>query len=122
MEKRVKNKKTKNSNYLEFLPIIKENLKWESDDSGIVTIYIENKGIFKWLTQKLLGKPKVSQIHLEAYGSFIWQKIDGKRRVLEIADLAENEFGEEIHPLYERISSYFNMLENADLILLKRAD
>ncbi len=116
----MKNKKRKNENYLEFLPIIKENLKWDTDDSGIVTIYIENKGIFKWITQKLLGKPKVSQIHLEVYGSFIWQHIDGKRRIMEIADLAEKEFGEKIHPLYERISSYFNMLERADLILLKK--
>ncbi|MCM1245325.1 MAG: PqqD family protein [Roseburia sp.] len=115
-------KKKKDENYLEFLPIKKENLKWDTDDSGIVTIYIENKGIFKWITQKLLGKPKISQIHLEIYGSFIWQQIDGKRRIMEIADLAENEFGEKIHPLYERISSYFNMLERADLISMEKND
>lgn len=116
----MKNKKKKCENYVEFLPIIKENLKWDSDDSGIVTIYIENKGLFKWITQKVLGKPKVSQIHLETYGSFIWRHIDGMRRIVEIADLAEKEFGEEIHPLYERISSYFDMLERANLISLER--
>lgn len=108
--------KKQTNNYLEFTPVRNEQLMWGSDDSGIVTIYIENRGVMKRITQLFFKKPKVSQVHLEKYGSFIWKKIDGNRNILEIANLADKEFGEELHPLYERISSYFNMLESADFI------
>lgn len=115
----MKNKTDKGKNYLEFVPIIKEDLDWDTDESGIVTIYVENKGFMKRITQVLLKKPKISQFHLEKYGSFIWKEIDGTRSILEIADIAGSHFGEELQPLYERISSYFNMLEGADFISMR---
>lgn len=108
--------KQKKGNYLNYIPTKVDTFSWDKDDSGIVTIYIENKKIFQRITQKLLGKPKVSQIHLERYGSFIWQQIDGSRSVMDIAELADKEFGEEIHPLYERIASYFDILERSGFV------
>lgn len=112
-------RKQKKDNYLNYIPTRVDTFSWDTDDSGAVTIYIENKKIFQRITQKLLGKPKVSQIHLEQYGSFIWQQIDGTRSVMDIAELADNEFGEEIHPLYERIASYFSMLERSGFVIMK---
>lgn len=103
-------------NYLNFIPMRIDTFSWDMDEAEIVTIYIENNGILQRITQKLLGKPKVSQIHLEKYGSFIWQQIDGCRSVMDIAELADRQFGEDIHPLYERICSYFKTLENSGFI------
>ena len=113
------NNKKRTNNYLEFIPVRNEQLMWDSDDSQMVTIYIENKGIMKRITQRLLKKPNVSQIHLEKYGSFIWKEIDGKHSILEIADKADKKFGEELHPLYERISSYFSMLESGGFVTFR---
>lgn len=111
-------KKNRTGNYLEFVPSIKEKIKWNLDSPELVTIFVENKGFLKRLSQQWIKKPAVSQIHLEVYGSFIWKKINGKRTILEIANLAEMEFGEEIYPLYERICTYFNMLEKAGFVLM----
>lgn len=112
-------KKNKTDNYLDFVPQRNE-IRWDTDDSGLVTLYIENRKLMQRITQKLLKKPKVSQVHLESYGSFIWQQIDGKRTIWDIASLADEKFGEELHPLYERIISYFNILKQNGFISLKK--
>ena len=111
--------KKNKENYLTFIPMRIDTFSWEADDTELVTIYVKNNGVLQRITQKLLGKPKVSQIHLEKYGSFIWQQIDGSRSVLDIAELADRQFGEDIHPLYERICSYFKTLENSGFIKMK---
>ena len=79
-----KGKKESQDNYLDYVPIISDKHRWETDEEGNVTIFIENKGIFNWLAQKLLKKPKVSQLHLEKFGSFIFPLIDGKTTIYEI--------------------------------------
>ena len=55
----VKNKKEKGSNYLDKVPVFQSEHSWKQDENGLVTIYIENKGIFHTLAQKFLKKPKV---------------------------------------------------------------
>lgn len=107
----MKNKKTI-PNLLDFVPVQSLNFKYEVDENAQVTILVQNKGIFNFIAQKLFFKPKVSQIHLEEFGSFIWLNIDGKRTVKEIADILHEKFGEKADPLYPRISMYFGMLKN----------
>ncbi len=109
--------KKKAENYLERVP--KKNTKWEADENGIVTLFIENKGIFNRILQKIAKKPKVSQIHLDETGSFVWQKIDGERDLIEIGRLEEEHFGEKVKPTYERLAAFFQSLENSDLIFFK---
>lgn len=105
-----KEKKESPDNYLDFVPIISDKHKWEADEEGDVTIFIENKGIFNRLAQKLLKKPKVSQIHLEKFGSFIFPQIDGKASIYEIGQKVKDHFGDEAEPLYPRLAEYFKML------------
>ena len=99
-------KKSKD-NYLDFVPVISDKHKWEADEEGNVTIFIENKGIFNWLAQKLLKKPKVSQLHLERFGSYIFPLIDGKASIYEIGQKVGERFGDEAEPLYPRLTEYF---------------
>ena len=55
-------------NYLENRPLRPEGLNWTADGNGAVTLEKENTGLMNRLAQKLLGKPKVSYIHLDELG------------------------------------------------------
>lgn len=115
-------RKNKSLNYLDFIPKHNDKHTWNTDEQGIVTVYVENKGVFNRIAQKCFDRPKVSQIHLEEMGSFIWPLIDGKRSVMEIGELVKEHFGEEAEPLYPRLAGYIKMLENSDLIRVGKVD
>ena len=115
----MKKKKTESQNYLEKIPLRKEELKWSKDEDGKVTLEIENKGIFNRLAQKLFKKPKVSYIHLDEMGSFVWPLIDGEMNITEIAAKVDEHFGEKAHPLYERLAKYFQILDSYGFVLWK---
>lgn len=106
-------------NFLEKIPVHKEGINWSSDSEGKVTLEMENKGIANRIAQKLIKKPKISYIHLDENGSFIWPLIDGKRDVFEIGKLVEEHFGEKANPLYERLSQYIRTLEKYGFIEIK---
>lgn len=111
-----KNKKTISGNYLDYIPVYNEKYKSEIDDTGEVTIFIENTGVFNKIAQKLLKKPKTTQIHLDEMGNFIWPLIDGKRSILDISKLVSEEFGEKAEPLYNRLVQYIRNLESYEFI------
>lgn len=111
--------KNKNKdNHLELIPVRNEKIAW-SVEAEKVTLEIENKGFWNKLFQKLLKKPKISYIHLDETGSFIWPLIDGEKTVGEIGEAVENHFGEKASPLYERLVKYFQILESYSFISLK---
>ena len=108
----MRNKKITQENYLERIPKRSGKINWSADDNGIVTLEIENKGVFNTIAQKLLKKPKISYIHLDEIGSFVWPLIDGKKNIIELGEAVEAEFGEKAHPLYERLAKYFQILDS----------
>ena len=112
-------KNVKEENYLEKKPICKTGLNWSKDENGNVTLEMENKGVANRIMQKLIKKPKISYIHLDEMGSFIWPLMDGERDVLEIGKFVEEHFGEKANPLYERLSQYFRTLEKYNFIEYK---
>lgn len=109
----------KEENYLEKVPV-KGNFEWNKDDDGIVTLQIENKGIFNKIAQILFKKPRISYVHLDKMGSFIWPIIDGEKSILEISEAVDNEFGEEAKPLYERLAKYFQILASYGFVTFKK--
>lgn len=106
-------------NYLIKIPSHKEGLLWDTDDKGIVTLKMENKGAMNKIAQLIFRKPKVSNIHLEEFGSFIWPLIDGKKDIVAIGELVKEHFGEKAEPLYERLAYYFSMLERYEFVTMK---
>ena len=108
--------KNKNENYLLRKPFRNEKYKWTTDDNGIVTLEIENKGVFNKICQKLFKKPAVSYIHLDEIGSFVWPVIDGEADIIRIGEMVDEHFGEKAHPLYERLAKYFQILESYDFV------
>lgn len=112
----MKKNKKQSPNLLDLIPCCSKKHRYEVDREGKVTVFVENKGFFNFAAQKLLKKPRFSQIHLEELGSFIWQNIDGKKNVKEIADLLHEKFGKKAEPLYPRISVYIKILQNYGFI------
>ena len=102
----------KNENFLEKIPCRKDGINWTADESNIVTLEIENKGIFNRIAQKLFKKPKISYIHLDEMGSFIWPLLDGEKNIIELGKLVDAHFGEKAHPLYERLARYFQIMDS----------
>lgn len=109
-------KKKIDKNYLERIPVHPENIPWKTDENGIVTLEIENKGAMNRIAQKLFKKPKVSYIHLDKTGSFVWPLIDGKKSITELGKEVDAHFGEEAHPLYERLATFFSILDSYKFI------
>ncbi len=126
--------KKNNENFLDYVPkknpkfadriesLSKEALDtvekgaWFRDEKGIVTLLIENRGIMNSAAQKLLKKPRVSQIQLEEFGSFIWQAVDGEKTVFRIGEEVKEQFGEAAEPLYERLVTYMRNLAANEFI------
>ncbi len=114
-------KKDKQSNnYLNYIPVHNDAFSYETDEGGKVTILVENKGPFNRMAQVLFKKPKVSKIHLDEMGNFIWPLMDGKRTVYEIAQLVKNEFGEKAEPLYNRLVQYMRNLESYQFVVMRK--
>ena len=109
-------------NYLDKIPVYSEWLSWSQGDDGMVTLDIINKGVFNRIAQKLLKKPKVSHIHLDEFGSFIWMQIDGKRDLTSIGQLVGEHFGDKAEPLYPRLAQYFQTLESYKFIVWSNKD
>jgi len=108
----MKRKQVIPENYLEKVPAHNSAIGWTSDDAGIVTLEIENKGVVNRIAQKLLKKPKITYIHLDENGSFVWPLIDGKSSILELGKAVDEHFGEAAHPLYERLAKFFQILDS----------
>ena len=112
-------KNNRQDNYLEKIPCRKDGLNWEIDDNGIVTLLIENKGVFNRIAQKLFKKPKISYIHLDEMGSFVWPFLDGKSNIITLGEKVKKQFGEKCEPLYPRLSKYFQILESYRFVNMK---
>ena len=108
----MKKKEVISRNYLEKIPMRPDSINWSKDDEGIVTLDIENKGFFNTIAQKFFRKPRVSHIHLDKMGSFVWPLIDGETDIAGIGTLVKEEFGDEANPLYERLAKYFQVLDS----------
>ncbi len=112
-------KKNTAENYLDKIPVHKDGLNWSIDENGAVTLEIENKGLFNKIAQVILKKPKISFIHLEEMGNFIWPLIDGEKDIYQLGILVKERFGDNAEPLYERLIKYFQTLENYKFISWK---
>ena len=107
-----KKKEVINENYLEHIPVRQEGLRWDTDDKGVVTLYVHNKGLMKKITQKLLKKPEYTQVHLDETGSFVWPLIDGVKNIIDLGKDVKEHFGEKAEPLYPRLAKFFQILES----------
>ena len=108
--------KKEKKNYLDYIPVVSEKHTWDVEDDGSVTIHMVHRGFYAAIAQKLFHRPRVSHIHLDEVGSFIFPYLDGQRTVGDIAALVHEEFGEAAEPLYDRLVQYMKILHNNGFI------
>ena len=76
MKTKSKKAKAESANYLDYVPMHNEDkYPFQTDDNGAVTIMVENKGVFNKIAQVVFRKPRISKIHLDEMGNFIWPYI-----------------------------------------------
>ncbi|MGN0636788.1 MAG: PqqD family protein [Huintestinicola sp.] len=97
------------------IPLPAKDLCTECSSSGSVTILMHNNGIFDRIVQKLFGRPKISRIHLDETGSFVWSCIDGSS-ITEIGSKVKERFGSEAEPLYPRLILFFTLLRDCGFV------
>ncbi len=115
----MKKKNVISENYLERIPMRNESISWTKDEEGVVTLETENKGIFNKIAHKFFKKPKVSYVHLDETGSFVWLLLDGEKTIYDLGKDVEVKFGEKANPLYERLAKYFQILDSYNFIKFK---
>lgn len=113
-------RKKQTENYLEKIPCHKPDIKCSQDENGLVILEMQNVGIANRIAQFVFKKPKISFIHLEEFGSFVWTVIDGKRDIVAIGELVHERFGDKAEPLYERLAQYIKTLENNGFITTQK--
>ena len=112
----MKKKNVISKNYLEKIPSRPQSIVWSANNEGFVTLEIKNTGWANKIAQIFFKRPKISYIHLDKTGSFIWTVIDGKMNVNEIGKLVEERFGKEVHPIFERLAAYFKIMDSYHFI------
>ncbi len=114
-----KKKKVISKNYLENIPLRHYDVDWKTEKDGKITLEIENKGWANRIAQKLFGRPKVSYVHLDEMGSFLWPKLNGEKTITQLGEEVKQHFGDKAEPLYERLATYFKILESYRFITFK---
>lgn len=103
-------------NALDCIPTRRAAIRWSVDSAGKVTLLCDCHSPLRRIVQGLLLHPRVRCIHLDETGSLLWQLLDGKRDILALGQLIDARFGEQAHPLYERLTAYLRILDSYHLI------
>jgi hypothetical protein len=114
-------KKTKESqelNLLELVPV--KNIQWEETEEGLICL-LKPKFQLPILKKHLLPRLKhpYYKINLDKIGSQFWKNCDGLRSVANIAERMKKALGDEVEPLYERITLFLQSLEKNKFIRFK---
>lgn len=89
-----------------------DEIEYEVNEEGIVTIKEKQDHKIQRAFRKLKFKiPMYKNMELDKYGSYIFLQVDGQKTVEEIGKNLDLKYGEESHPLYERLLLFLNHIE-----------
>ena len=110
----MKKKKT-TINLPDLIPV--HNVEWVSNEKNLVVL-LKPKFTHRLFTKYILPRMKSPnyKINLDLFGSAVWNNCNGKNTVAEIGSRLKKEFGEEIEPVYERLSLFIQTLERSKFI------
>jgi hypothetical protein len=89
-------------------------------EDGKVAVLIPrftNKILIK-IINPFLKSPYVKTL-FDEFGSHVWQEIDGKHKVLDIAVSLKNKFGEKADPAEERVTKFLTQLYSYKFLKFK---
>lgn len=85
---------------------------YEVDKDNLVTMLKKQEHRVQKFFRKLKFKiPEYTRISLDVYGSYVFLQIDGQKTVKEIGENLEATYGEEMHPIYERLLLFLNYID-----------
>lgn len=110
-----KSKKSPEFNLLELIP--EKNIEWTKTEEGLICL-LKPKFQLPILRKHILPRLKNPhyRINLDKIGSLFWENCDGVRTVEEIAKRMKTALGDEVEPLYERITLFLQSLEKNKFI------
>lgn len=111
-------KKKESENYLDFIPVRNPNFEFRTNDTGIVTVLVEWTGFYHRIAQRFFHRPRVSEINLDEYGSFIWQQIDGEKNVFAISQAFQSHFDNPQNGM-TRLIQFLEIMRDHHLIFWK---
>lgn len=111
-------KKKPAENYLDYVPVKNPDIEYHTDEKGIVTVYIEWKGFYHRIAQRFFRRPRVSDIKMDRYGSFIWHAIDGTKTIHALSGEFEKQFPKEEKAL-SRLIKFLEIMRDNHLIYWK---
>lgn len=113
-----KTNKSQELNLLELVPV--KNIEWRETEEGLICL-LKPKFQLLFLKKHILHRIKnpYYKINLDKIGSYFWESCDGIRTVEEIAGCMKNELGDEVEPLYDRITLFLQSLEKNKFIRFK---
>ena len=108
----------KNVNLLDLIPV--QNVDWEKKEDGTVSLKLPKtrSRLFKAIIEKL-GKKSHFKVHLDEFGSFVWEQCDGIHHVYQIGDHLKSKFGNTIEPVYDRLGAFVRILASQKCITYK---
>lgn len=102
-------------NYLDFVPIKNPDIEYQTGDNGKVTVFIEWKGFYHRIAQKFFHRPRVSDIQLDDYGSFVWLAIDDNKDVHQLSKELDARFPN-MEKSLSRLIKFLEILRDSHLI------
>ena len=105
-------------NYLDFVPIKNPDIEYQTGDNGKVTVFIEWKGFYHRIAQNFFHRPRVSDIQLDDYGSFVWLAIDDNKDVHQLSKELDARFPN-MEKSLSRLIKFLEILRDNHLIRWK---
>lgn len=109
--------KKREPNLLDLIP--RRVVAWEVTSEGNIDLIIPKfkyRG-FQYLMNRL-GKSPVVRIHLDDFGSHVWQCCDGSNTVFTIGHNLQTAFGERVEPVFDRLATFIRLLYHHKTIIL----
>ena len=105
-------------NLLDLVPV--RNIKWKKGKDQL-TVLLKPKLKYPFFTKYILPRLKnpYYKVRLDPVGTFLWELCDGSRTVREMGEMLQDEFGEKIEPLYDRLAQFLQSLEKSRFIVYK---
>lgn len=115
---------TENKQAVNYLALTPQKIKeYLSESGGLVTVLIprfENKFWNKWLPKRLTQN--AIKINLDEMGSAVWLQIDGHKKVEEICEKLDMQFGEKVRPTEDRVVKFMSQLFANKMITFKEIE
>ena len=94
------------------LDLIPERMRdYETQETGLISIIqpkFQNKFFMKYLAPRL--KKPFFKVHLDEFGSKVWELCDGTKSIEQIGQILYKNYGEQVEPVYERLGTFFQYL------------